>query len=79
MIIHSIIPMETIFPSDQEEASQEGRIIELNNIKVEARLVEGDIYEIQRIYSTNARDYLEPGLQPGTRIRLNYEVDSFFP
>ncbi|MFY9177724.1 MAG: YlzJ-like family protein [Caldicoprobacterales bacterium] len=81
MIIYSIIPIETIFSMDQQKDKdiEKNKIIEFNKIKVEARLIEEDIYEIQRIISTNIHDYLAPWLQPGTRIRLNYQLDEFFP
>ncbi|NLI61714.1 MAG: ribonuclease [Clostridiales bacterium] len=79
MIIYSIVPREMIFPQDESESRGQAKIIELNNIKVEAKLIEGEVYEIQRIYSANIRDYLKPELQPGTRIRLNYQVDKLFP
>lgn len=80
MVIYSIIPMETIFQSqEKEDMVKSNKIIEINNIKVEARLIEEDIYEIQRIYSTNAQDYLQPWLQPGTRIRLSYQIENLFP
>ena len=80
MVIYSIIPVETIFQSQQEEGKgKNSKIIEINNIKVEATLIEEDIYEIQRVYSTNVQDYLQPWLQPGTRIRLSYQIDNLFP
>jgi len=80
VIIYSIIPMETIFQAQQEEEkTKSNKIIEINNIKVEARFIEENIYEIQRVYSTNAQDYLQPWLQPGTRIRLSYQIENLFP
>lgn len=79
MIIYSIIPMETIFHDHEIDKDKSNKIIELNGIKVEAKLIEEDIFEIQRIYSTNTQDYLKLWLQPGTRINLSYQIDNLFP
>ena len=78
MIIHSIVPTEQIFPTDDQKANEQYRIVNLSNIKAEVRLIEEDLYEIQRIYSTDVRDYLRPELQPGMRIRVNFEADNHF-
>lgn len=76
MIIHSIVPIDQIFPKDNKDLKNQYRIVELNNIKAEVMMVESDIYEIIRIYSTELEDYLRPEFQPGTRIRVNFEVNN---
>lgn len=78
MIIYSIVPTEQIFQMEHKPLEDQGRIVELNNIKAEVKLVEEDIYEVKRIYSTDVRDYLKPEFQPGTRIKMRFEVDSHF-
>ncbi|MGI5850794.1 MAG: hypothetical protein GX340_00035 [Clostridiales bacterium] len=74
MTIHSIIPIEDIFSIYQLPPQEQLQIIELNGIKAEVRLVEENIFEIQRIYTTNLQDYLRPELQPGARIKANYTI-----
>ena len=49
MTIHSIIPIEDIFSIYQLSPQDQVQIVELNGIKAEVRLVEDNIFEIQRI------------------------------
>ncbi|HHZ13037.1 MAG: YlzJ-like family protein [Caldicoprobacterales bacterium] len=74
MTIHSIIPIEDIFSIYQLSPQDQVQIVELNGIKAEVRLVEDNIFEIQRIFTTNLQDYLRPELQPGARIKANYTI-----
>lgn len=71
MLIHSIIPIEDIFSTNQWNPKEQFKIIEFNKVKIEVRTTGDDIYEIQRIYSTNLSDYLNPEFQPGIRININ--------
>ena len=59
MTIHSIIPIEDIFSIYQLSPQDQVQIVELNGIKAEVRLVEDNIFEIQRIFTTNLQDYYD--------------------
>jgi hypothetical protein len=76
MIIYSIVPMEEIFSTNQWQCQEQFEMIKLDNIEMEVRLVGRNLFEIQRIYSTNPMDYLKPSLQPGVRLKGHYSVDA---
>lgn len=70
-IIHSIVPIEEVLQLNKWEPTEGTKIIQWNMVKTEVKLIRDDIYEVQRIYSTNINDYLKPELQPGTRINIH--------
>lgn len=69
MIIHTIMPLELIYPI---ESAEYGSVIlkSYGDILLHVKCDEGDrsLYEIVRIESTNPMDYLE--FQPGQKIRM---------
>ncbi|NLJ41659.1 MAG: hypothetical protein GX352_08645 [Clostridiales bacterium] len=75
IIIHSIVPIEQIYPTDQKETVEHRKIITFNNIQMEVRFIDERFFEIQRIFSTDLRDYLKPELQPGTRMGFDIKTN----
>lgn len=75
-VIYSIIPIEQIFNDETVSTgftSSTGLvngIIEMNHIGSKVLAIRNDQNKliIQRIISTNPRDYLNPKLQPGMEI-----------
>jgi len=70
MIIHSIIPIDTIFKSDISSTHNE--IINYDKIQLEVRNIGNKDYEVVRIISTNPKDYLRAEIQPGSIIKAHY-------
>lgn len=71
-MIYSIVPMEEIFPPEDLPDQDQRQIIDLEGIKAEVRLVGSDTFEIQRIFTSDLKNYLKPSLQPGTRLKRGF-------
>ncbi|MGE5329641.1 MAG: YlzJ-like family protein [Deltaproteobacteria bacterium] len=72
MILYSIIPPEVVFKNEEEEyyakplkVKYKGEIIEVIPVKKDS-----SDYMISRVLSSSPKAFLEPGLQPGTRINV---------
>lgn len=70
MIIHSIVPIDTIFKTERHNSRNE--IIDYGQIQLEVRNKGNKEYEVVRIISTNPMDYLRAELQPGSIIKVHY-------
>ncbi|HZJ58383.1 MAG TPA: YlzJ-like family protein [Clostridia bacterium] len=76
MTFHSIIPIEDIFSINQLSPQDQTQIVQFSGIKAEVRFTGDNTYEIQRIFTTNLKDYLRSELQPGTRIKAGYTIQN---
>jgi Uma2 family endonuclease len=66
MILHTIVDPELIWRQDVEmQAITE---IEYNGIRLEVTRSDEKTVRINRIISTNLKDYLDPSLQPGSKM-----------
>lgn len=70
MIIHSIIPIDVIFQNNFREDNMKTSHIRYMGELVEAVADGNTGYIINRIISTSLEAYLNPELQPGTRITV---------
>ena len=70
MILYSIIPHEVVF-GNSEKVNDWG-IMEINYLgeKVQVQPLDNNRYVIDRVITTSLKAYLNPGLQPGTIIRM---------
>lgn len=66
MILHTIIDPEWVWQNETE--IQKKKEIEYKGVRLE--VIEGDekTVLIDRIISTNLKDYLDPDLQPGNKM-----------
>ncbi|GIN21425.1 YlzJ-like family protein [Siminovitchia fordii] len=69
MIIHSIVPHEHIFPSNQEDFSNQTECM-WNDIPLLVEQV-GHKCRVIRIMSSDPSDYLRSEIQPGSQIYIN--------
>ncbi|OGX68395.1 MAG: hypothetical protein A2189_08310 [Paenibacillus sp. RIFOXYA1_FULL_44_5] len=67
MIIHSIIPMETIF-AGFESMNEQFTEIDYMGIKMQVQMMNGNQAKIVRLFSPIASDYLNPKFAPGQII-----------
>jgi len=72
LIIYTIVQPQFILGKHIDTTNTSCRVIEWNNIKLEVQTVGGYGYRINRVISTNPFDYLNPKLQPGTVIELEF-------
>lgn len=73
MILYTMIPLEEIFKEDD-------KIVECLQIPyskgiIEVELISASKAKIVRLISRDLNDYLQPQFQPGTEIKLKWEVD----
>ncbi|MGI5823134.1 MAG: YlzJ-like family protein [Dethiobacteria bacterium] len=73
MIIYTTIPLEEIF----KESADKTEYLQLPYSKgiIEVELISASKAKIVRLISHDLNDYLQPRLQPGTEIRLKWEID----
>jgi predicted methyltransferase MtxX (methanogen marker protein 4) len=72
MILHTIIDPEWIW--NQETEIQKKEEIEYQGIRLEVIQADERTVVIDRVISTNLKDYLNPSLQPG--CKLEYTLKS---
>jgi hypothetical protein len=66
MILHTIIDPESIW--QQKTEIREKKEIEYKGVRLEVIQDDEKAVLIDRIITTNLKDYLDPGLQPGCKI-----------
>ena len=74
MILYTIIPPEIIFdePDSQKEEEQQSDVeIKRGGLSLMVQPLPGGQAKVTRIISTNAQDYLNPQLQPGTIMSIS--------
>lgn len=68
MILYTIMPMDVVMQNEVPVEQNKTRIIQYDRYQLEVTMANGQA-QVQRIFSTNPRDYLNPKLQPGSIIR----------
>ncbi len=71
MMYYSIIPWENI-SVDYDDFNPKYKTIYIGGVEVQILCKGGDRYEIVRIHSSDPQVYLNPNLQPGLNIELNF-------
>ncbi|MBS4207564.1 YlzJ-like family protein [Bacillus sp. FJAT-50079] len=68
MILHTIVPLELIFPNESDRFAEQKAVMR-NGIPM---IVEqnGDMYKVVRIMSSNPTDFLRNDLSPGSYIPI---------
>ncbi len=68
MILHTVLPIELVL----EGLDQDRRFVEVDigGVRMQVEPVSAEEATIVRIISTDPRDFLNPSLQPGRRIRF---------
>ena len=71
MLLHTIIDPEVIWSqgAKDEEYNNKCEVI-YDGISLEVIEVDQKTYTVNRILSSNLKDYLNPNLQPGSKIEL---------
>jgi hypothetical protein len=66
-IIYSVVPLEQIFQTEPIENSIVNSLVEMDHLGSKVLAVKNpqNKFVIQRVISTNLKDYLNPQLQPG--------------
>ncbi|MTE25000.1 ribonuclease [Microbacterium sp. ZXX196] len=67
MILYTIMPLESIYPIDQQEYTQQ-QYMEYNGVPMLVDSVGGSSFEIRRIVSTDPEHYMQ--YEPGQRILI---------
>ena len=71
MIMYSIIPSDIIFSNETScEAGSRYKEIDYMGEKVQVMSATNGEYVITRILSTSLKAYLNPGLQPGSTVKI---------
>ena len=65
MILYTIMPLESIFPIDQQEYTSQ-QFMEYNGVPMMVDCVGGAAFEIKRIVSTDPQHFMQ--YSPGQRI-----------
>ncbi len=65
MILYTIMPLESIYPIDQQEYTTQ-QYMEYNGVPMLVDSVGGTSFEIRRIVSTDPEHYMQ--YEPGQRI-----------
>ncbi|KQL39406.1 hypothetical protein AN960_10655 [Bacillus sp. FJAT-25509] len=65
MILYTIMPIESIFPVDQQEYTSQ-QFMEYNGVPMLVDSVGGTAFEIKRIVSTDPQHFMQ--YSPGQRI-----------
>ncbi|MEH7350384.1 MULTISPECIES: YlzJ-like family protein [Gottfriedia] len=65
MILYTIMPIESIFPVDQQEYTSQ-QFLEYNGVPMLVDSVGGTAFEIKRIVSTDPQHFMQ--YSPGQRI-----------
>lgn len=73
MVLYTVIPLEEIF---KDEKKADLIQIPYSRGKIEVELTSYSTAKIIRLFSHDLNDYLHPKLQPGTEIKLRWEIDS---
>ena len=68
MILYSIIPVEIVFESLNQQDEIKYFETEYLGEKLQVAQMENNRYMITRLISTSPKSYLNPGLQPGSII-----------
>lgn len=69
MILYTIMPMEVVMHSEVPVEQNKTRIVQYEGYQLEVSLTNGQA-QVQRIFSTNPRDYLNPKIQPGSIVNI---------
>ena len=72
MIMHTIVPAQILFSSEQSQDIQ-SKCISHNGVILDVTTGEEGGYKINRIISTDLKAYLNPALQPQKQISINNE------
>ena len=73
MILYTTIPLEEIFK--EKEKKEEYIQIPYGRGIIEVELISASRAKIVRLISHDLNDYLQPQLQPGTEIKLKWEIE----
>jgi hypothetical protein len=73
VILYTTIPLEEIFKEDEKKA--EYIQIPYSRGIIEVELISASTAKIVRLISRDLNDYLQPQFQPGTEIKLKWEID----
>ena len=68
MILYTPVPMEMIFPENNQESSQQQKIYELDGIPLLVELDSEGSYKVVRVMSTDPAHYMDVRCTPGARI-----------
>jgi hypothetical protein len=75
MVLYTIYPPEVVMQSKEEEPGY--LTLDIQGKTLVLRLVNGQA-QIERIISTDPRDYLDPKWQPGTKVNLSLPFQNKF-
>ncbi|MCR4402150.1 MAG: YlzJ-like family protein [Firmicutes bacterium] len=68
MILYTVLPLEVVMDGMDKERTFVD--VEIQGVKMTVEQLSSTEAAIVRIISTDPQHFLDPGLQPGTRIRL---------
>ncbi|NLG80221.1 MAG: hypothetical protein GX492_10460 [Firmicutes bacterium] len=68
MILYTVLPLELVLEGIDRERTFTN--VEINGINVVVEQVSANEAVIVRIISTDPQHFLDPSLQPGSRVRL---------
>ncbi len=74
MILYTPMPLEEVL-DETEENRGEYLEIPYNNGIIEIELTSASTAKVARLRSSNINDYLDPRLQPGAEIRIQWMVN----
>ena len=74
MILYTTMPLEEVL-DETEENRGEYLEIPYNNGIIEIELTSASTAKVARLRSSNINDYLDPRLQPGAEIRIQWMVN----
>lgn len=74
MVLYTPIPLEEIFQQQAGEKKKSCMQLPFARGTVEVELTSASTAKIVRLTSSDINDYLHPGLQPGTEIKLKWDL-----
>ncbi|MGY3717406.1 YlzJ-like family protein [Sutcliffiella cohnii] len=72
MILYTMMPQETIFPTASDDYSKQ-RVVSYNGISFMVQQTENNSFQIVRNLSTDPAHYLDDQYSPGTVINITFE------
>lgn len=69
MILYTIMPIDAVMHNENPVEHNKTRIVQYDNYQLEVSMTNGHA-QVQRIFSTNPRDYLNPKIQPGSAVNI---------
>lgn len=69
VILYTIMPIDAVMHNEVPTEQNKTRIVQYDRYQLEVSMTNGQS-QVQRIFSTNPKDYLNPKIQPGSAISI---------